>query len=252
MADYTIRHWTVATTSVGSSKDDAIEIRVNNRGAVRQAIFDQLRAKNVQVQERSAWHALDIAKGAEKDWNYDAIAIHHAGNSFSCSADGADQMRKVEAIDVRNFGRVSYHYAIDCQGIIYEALDIRYKGNHIELGNSRVIGIVLLADLSLPGEGMEEGPGIWKKYKEKGMKVAAREFLGIAKDAVDVVYDVPSEAQIESASKLCATLADYFNIVKLGGHREFAKTLGDNRACPGGYGMTVASMLRRELGVAAP
>ena len=69
-------------------------------------------------------------------------------------------MRQAEAIDIKSFGQVSYHYAVDCQGIIYEALDIRKKGSHIEGGNTGVIGIVFLADFSVRGEAGRYGPGV--------------------------------------------------------------------------------------------
>lgn len=252
MADYSIKHWTTVTTSVGSSRDNAIEITVNNRAAVRQAILDAVQAQGVQVQTRSDWKAKTPATSPEQDWDYTKIAIHHAGNSFSCSADGATEMRKVEGTDLARFGQVSYHYAIDCKGVVYEALDIRYKGSHIELGNSGAIGIVLLANLSLPGEAMDEGPGITRKYQASGLKAAAAELAGVTKDAIDFGYDVPTEPQIESAAVLCKTLASYFNITVVGGHREFAKKLGSSRACPGAYGLVISNMLRRELNASAP
>ncbi|MGO4503761.1 MULTISPECIES: peptidoglycan recognition protein family protein [unclassified Dyella] len=252
MADYSIKHWTTATTAVGSGRDDAIEVTVNNRAAVRQAIIDAVQAQGVRVQTRSDWKAKTPATSPEQDWDYTQIAIHHAGNSFSCSADGAMEMRKVEATDLGRFGQVSYHYAIDCKGIIYEALDIRYKGSHIELGNTGAIGIVLLANLSLPGEAMDDGPSISRKYRDSGLKAAAVELAGVTKDALDFGYDVPTEPQIESVSVLCKSLASYFNIAVVGGHREFANKLGTSRACPGAYGLVISNMLRRQLNASAP
>ncbi|WP_109126361.1 peptidoglycan recognition family protein [Dyella sp. C11] len=252
MADYFIKQWTKATTSVGSTKDEAIEISVNNRAATRQAIIDQLRSKGLRVRTRSAWKAEDIAKGVVKDWNYSGIAIHHAGNSFSCSADGVEQMRKAEAIDLGHFGQVSYHYAVDCAGVVYEALDIRYRGANIEGNNTGVIGIVLLADLSLPGEAIEHGPGAWATTQKKGLWHGFKELMGEASDAVDFGYDVPSDKQVESTSLLCHALADFFGISKLGGHGEWAALKGNKRACPGAYGLVVARVLRNELKVSAP
>lgn len=56
-ADYTIKHWTTATTEVGSTKDDAIEITVNNRAATREAIIFALNKRGYTLVERSEWHA---------------------------------------------------------------------------------------------------------------------------------------------------------------------------------------------------
>lgn len=252
MAHYTIKHWTTATTEVGSSRDDAIEVTVNNRAAVRQAILDAVKAQGVRVQTRSDWKAKAPAKSPKQDWDYTQIAIHHAGNSFSCSANGVTEMHRVEDIDLRIFGQVSYHYAIDCHGVIYEALDIRYKGSHILDGNTGVIGIVLLADLSRPGEAATNGPDVGAMFKRDGFTDAAKELAGQTKDFFEFNHDVPSEPQITAAETLRKALASYFNIEKLGGHREFPKQLENARACPGSYGMAVADVLRRSLKVRKP
>ncbi|WNC94372.1 hypothetical protein RI103_31295 [Paraburkholderia sp. FT54] len=55
--DYNIEHWTSACTMVGSSKDDAVSIKVNDRAATRQAIITTLARKGYQVIERSSWQA---------------------------------------------------------------------------------------------------------------------------------------------------------------------------------------------------
>lgn len=41
-------------------------------------------------------------------------------------------MRQAEETDIKSFKHLSYHYAIDCTGVIYEALDIREKGAHLK------------------------------------------------------------------------------------------------------------------------
>jgi hypothetical protein len=120
---------------------------VADQEKVRQIIIDRL-----GVVERKQWQALNPAKLPENDWNYHSIAIHHAGNSFSCGAHGVDSLRQAEKIDMNSFGQMSYHYAIDCKGVIYEALDIRDKGKHVANANTGVIGLVFLADLSIRGE----------------------------------------------------------------------------------------------------
>lgn len=39
------------------------------------------------------------------------------------------------------------HYAVGCDGEIFEGQDIRNKGAHISFGNTSIIGIVLMSDL---------------------------------------------------------------------------------------------------------
>lgn len=70
---------------------------------------------------------------------------------------------------MKTFGQLSYHYAIDCQGAILRGVDIRYKGAHIEGGNTGVIGIVFLADFSVRGEAGKYGPGAWNVMKKRGL-----------------------------------------------------------------------------------
>lgn len=51
-------------------------------------------------------------------------------------------MRQAEETDIKSFNHLSYHYAIDCTGVVYEALDIREKGAHLKGANTGKIGIV--------------------------------------------------------------------------------------------------------------
>ena len=44
--------------------------------------------KRLNIVERSDWHALTPDKIPQHDWDYHSIAIHHAGNSFSCDIEG--------------------------------------------------------------------------------------------------------------------------------------------------------------------
>lgn len=214
---------------------------------VRQAIIDRLR-----IVERPVWHAKNPAIAPDHDWNYHSIAVHHAGNSFSCGAIGVDEMRHAETIDINSFGQVSYHYAVDCEGVIYEALDIRNKGAHIEGGNTGVIGIVFLADFSVRGEAGKYGPGVLSMAKNRGAIEAGKEFLGIQKDKVAFRHDEPGEKQMRVADQLVKTLMEFFPIKKLGGHREFAITHGTSRPCPGAYGMIIAEEMRRIFNLAKP
>ncbi|CAN7541937.1 N-acetylmuramoyl-L-alanine amidase [Acidovorax sp. LjRoot117] len=214
---------------------------------VRQIIIDR-----VNIVERKAWQALNPAKIPLNDWGYQSIAIHHAGNSFSCGANGVDALKQAEKIDMKSFNQISYHYAIDCKGIAYEALDIRHKGAHIEKGNTGVIGIVFLADLSVRGEAARYGPGVANVTRNNGVRAGVSEFLGVQKDRLAVAHDEPSELQLSKAEKLVKTLAEFFPIRKLGGHREFAQSAGTSRACPGIYGMIIAEQLRMKFGFAKP
>ena len=231
-------------------------IRLANRSAACQ-LLDQAQirdaiVKRLNIVERSAWRAQTPDKIPQHDWDYHSIAIHHAGNSFSCSAKGVDEMRQAEAIDIKSFGQVSYHYAVDCQGVIFEALDIRNKGSHIENGNTGVIGIVFLADFSVRGEAGKYGPGVLNVAKARGLTQAAIELFGVEKDKLAFGYDVPTENQLRVADKLVRTLKEFFPIKILGGHREFAAAHGSSRACPGSYGMIIAQEMRRSFNLAAP
>lgn len=228
------------------------QVKVDDKAATRQAIIVALRRENIEFKTRSDWKAKEAAKTPDPDWDYKAIAIHHAGNSYSCTADGADELRKVETTDISSFGQISYHYAVDCQGVVYEALDIRYRGAHIEGGNTGVVGIVFLADLSVRGEAEKYGPGVWNVTKKRGVVAGIKEWVGEQTDKVAVVHDEPPEKQLLACSKLVKSLTQFFAIKTLGGHREFAQTHGTSRACPGVYGMAIAEKMRHEFGLSAP
>jgi hypothetical protein len=230
----------------------ALVVKVDNKAATRQAIIVSLRRSKFMVKTRSDWNARPSSTAPHPDWDYKAIAIHHAGNSYSCAADGVVQLRRAESTDIDSFGHISYHYAIDCQGSIYEGLDIRYRGAHVESGNTGVIGIVFLADLSVRGETEKFGPGAANVANAKGPIAGFKEWLGAKVDAADTSHDEPTERQLEAASALTKVLTQFFPIKTLGGHREFAKRKGSSRACPGAYGMIVAAQLRRELSLTAP
>ncbi len=229
-----------------------VQVAVDHKAATRQAIIVAIRRENVVFKTRSDWKAKTPATSPDTDWDYKAIAIHHAGNSYSCSADGAAQLRKAEATDIDSFGHLSYHYAIDCSGAVYEALDIRCKGAHIEGGNTGVIGIVFLADLSVAGEAEKYGPGAWNVTKKRGVIAGVKEWIGQNKDNEDVEHDTPTEKQLHAVSVLVKSLKHFFEIKKLGGHREYAKTHGTSRACPGTYGMEIAAQIRKEYQLSPP
>jgi len=251
-SDYRIEHWISGTTEKNGSRNCATEVVVNDRAATREAIISSLRRRGVTVKTRSDWHAKMPQASPSQDWNYMAIALHHAGNSFSCGIPGLEQMRKAEDIDLRNFHQLSYHYAIDCMGTIYEALDIREKGARVEDGNTGVIGIVFLADFSSRGEAEEFGPGVPSVMHDRGFKPAVKEWFGEETDKLPLGHDEPTPLQINAAYELVELLKEFFCIEVLGGHREFALTRGTDRACPGRHGMTLARDLRRDMGFLAP
>jgi hypothetical protein len=74
----------------------------------------------------------------------------------------------------------------------------------------------------------------------------------VQKDQLAVGHDEPSELQMSKAEKLVHTLAEFFPIKRLGGHREFAQAAGSSRACPVIYGMIIAEQLRAKFGFAKP
>lgn len=157
-------------------------------------------------------------------------------------------MRSAQAKEMNDrFDDVSYHYAVDCDGTIYEARDIRFKGAHVEQGNTGSIGIVLLADLSLRGESWQQeyrAAPWWKKLR------GAKDWIS---DKLDVQNDESTDAQLKSLFALVRVLKTYFHIATLGGHSEFQrKATSEGRACPGTYGMAIAQLLRQKYGLAAP
>ena len=227
--------------------DNIIKVAVDSRAATRQAIILSLREKGVTFKTRSDWKAKPSVKSDGPDWDYHGIALHHAGNSYSCSADGADLIRKAEISDIELYKHLSYHYAISCDGTIYEALDIREKGAHIMKGNTGVIGIVLLEDLTERGEAYAQ---------EYSNKTAWEKIKGLAQWGPDELFisnDTPPAIQIESLKLLTQSLINFFPIREIGGHREYQKIAnGSGRACPGKYGMELVLMLRDTFKLRGP
>ncbi len=228
-----------------------VTVKVDHKAATRQAIIVAIRKAGVPFMTRSEWKAKPSARSDGPDWDYSAIVIHHAGNSYSCSADGAELIRKAEDTDIATFGHISYHYAIDCMGTIYEALDIREKGAHLKAANTGKIGIVFLSDFSLPGEAVAHGPS-WGDSFKRGAKAGVAEILGQAKDAVSTSWDTPTTPQLNAVDVLVKTLVEYFKIAMLGGHREFASANDQGRACPGAHGLKIARDLRDRYGLDVP
>ncbi|WP_109126596.1 N-acetylmuramoyl-L-alanine amidase [Dyella sp. C11] len=254
MSDYILRHWTSATTSVGSTKDDAVEITVNNRAATRQAIIDSLAKKGYVVAERSAWGAKPNKPEAKSShWDYTDIVLHHAGRSYSCSAgiQGAvEQMKRAQETDMsssQHFEDIGYHYGISCAGDILEGRDVRLVGEHVSFGNTGKLGIVLLENLAVAGEGWTH------EYSKKPLEKKARDTANIARDATAFNSQIAPVSQTRALQALVETLRTFFNINSLGGHREYQMLVGaGGRACPGRYGMDVVNWLRQVSGLSAP
>ncbi|QGW66496.1 N-acetylmuramoyl-L-alanine amidase [Lysobacter soli] len=228
---------------------ETIKARINNPAATREAIIVALRRSGFTFNERSQWKAKpeDPARTDGPDWDYTCLVLHHAGNSYSCSANELDQLRRVESTDVKKFGYMSYHYAISCTGIIYEARDIRFKGAHVSQGNTGRIGIVLLNDLSEPGEAYQQ------EYKEKPRAEQIKNAPELLADQVSGGVSPPPPAQVRALAQLVHTLRSYFPIRMLGGHREFQRLASqEGRACPGLLGMAIVNRLRAEFRLEAP
>lgn len=254
MADYILRHWTSATTSVGSTKDDAVEVTVNNRAATRQAIIYALAKKGYVMAERSAWGAKPPKPEAgSSHWDYSDIVLHHAGRSYSCNAgiqSAVEQMQKAQASDMgtaKHFEDIGYHYAISCMGDIFEGRDIRLIGEHVSGGNKGKVGIVLLENLAEAGEGWTN------EYSSKTLIGKVRDTADIVRDATAFNSQVAPVAQTEALQALVETLVSVFNISHLGGHREYQVLAAkEGRACPGKFGMDVVHWLRQTTGLTAP
>ncbi|CAM2165574.1 N-acetylmuramoyl-L-alanine amidase family 2 [Paraburkholderia sacchari] len=216
MADYDSRgFWTSSITKEDGGKQNAIAISVDDRAATRQAIINALARKGCRLIERSEWHATP-PKGAmrESHWDYSDIVIHHAGRSYSCGSPSIEEMRRVQTEDMgRNppFGDAGYHYAISCQGEIYEARDIRFVGEHVAGGNSGKIGIAFLSDWVEAGEAYEQ------EYRHLSFFDKLKNFRGIITDRVVSAHEKPTLPQLRAAEILCGILKDFFTISCLGG-----------------------------------
>lgn len=252
--DYNVQHWTSARTKIGSSKDDAVSIKVDDRSATRQAVITQFKQKGYVFLERSSWGATPSKNALTPSyWDYHDIVIHHAGHSYSCALNehGAiEQMKKVQSYDmgVQSFDDVGYHYAVSCPGEVIEARDIRFTGSHVKGDNAGKLGIVLLENLAEAGEAWQQ------EYSRKSPWQKLKGAMDIVKDAVAFDHSLPTKAQIDALSALIATLKEFFNIAALGGHREYQLLAPgkEGRACPGKYGMQVVEEMRAKFGLAAP
>ncbi len=238
--DYDVEHWTSACSAIGSTKDQAVEIKVNNRAATRQAIINLVQVRGLNFVTRSDWVAhKNRSERMIDDWNYSKIAIHHAGRSFSCGP-AALQLQEIQEMQMGKraaaMDDIGYHYALDCFGNVFEGRDIRFKGESVHNYNTGVIGIVLLENLSAPYEGNDG--------------VAAIRTL------LDRVGFIQRPKIVERQQRALRTLIDilreFFFIETLGGHREFPGQLGEGKICPANVGLALVQELRRATGLNAP
>ncbi|SCK30742.1 peptidoglycan recognition family protein [Vogesella sp. LIG4] len=215
-------------------------ITINDRAATREAIIHAVRRAGVEFVPRSDWAAHKSRNGnMVDDWNYQQVAIHHAGRSFSCGP-AALQLQQIQEMQMGKSRAaaddIAYHYAIDCFGTVYEGRDIRFKGEHVHNFNTGVIGVMLLENLTTAEEG-------------KDFVAMARTVLS----AMGLAHPPAIPAmQAESVETLVRVLQQFFEIKKLGGHREFPRQLGEGKICPGNIGLVFVKTLRNKLGLSLP
>jgi len=239
--------------STKDAKPKLFEFKINDKAATRQAIIASLRNTGVQVKTRSDWNAKPGPKPDGPDWNYYGIAIHHAGNSYEITANNIEQIKKLEETDIKKSGHVSYHYIVTGDGMVYEGLDIREKGAHIQDGNTGKIGICLLADLSARNEAWEHEYSKLDYAKKETYEKIRHEILSMIGDKLDVFYDEPTPAMVSTLSALVNILISYFKVTQIGGHREYQPIAnGERRACPGVKGMELVVKLRASTGLVKP
>ena len=182
---------------------------------------------------REKWGAQSPKTNLDSDWDYQAIAIHHAGNSF----DFNSTINHIQEEHLNKFDDIGYHYAINKDGVIYEGRPITKLGCHILDGNTGNIGIVLIGDLSERGEA-EFNINDISTWRDQG------DFLSSG---------TAPKAMYNAALKLSQKLTQVFqNIKTIGGHYEFAALLNQTRYCPGSHGMEVVRSLRQDLNKQKP
>jgi hypothetical protein len=165
------------------------------------------------------------------------IALHHAGRSYSCGV-GSEQMLDTQAKQQgKIFDDFSYHFAIDCAGIIYEGRDIRFKGEHLILYNSNAIGIVLLNNLTT---------------EEEGADFIAKARITLNHMGLSTTNELPTP-QKSATINLITALKSVFSINFFGGHREFPRQdTKEAKICPRNIGMGFVNVVRATTGLHRP
>lgn len=239
LAGMTTREVTTTTrveTLIHGNTPKPMVITVNDRAATREAIIRKVRELGHGFVERSEWHAKPPKKSLVRDWDYTMIALHHAGRSYSCGA-GDGQMRYVQKSQMAETSDdVGYHFGVDCSGVIYEGRDIRFKGEHLRLYNSNVIGIVLLDNLTSPEEGGGLTALVRTTFSHFGIHTTMR---------------VPNTQQAATIN-LIRALKNEFLIEHFGGHKEFPGQEADGKICPGNIGMNLVNSIRDKIFLKRP
>ena len=249
---YTPKHWSQGDPVANYKAGQIVAVTVNDRAATRQAIITVLKKSGYTLVERSSWGAKPPRDAlTPSNWDYSDVVIHHAGHSYSCAVNeqGAiEQMKKAQEYDMHGFYDIGYHYAVSCNGEIFEARDVRFVGSHVMGDNTGKLGIVLLENLAEAGEAWQQ------EYSRKSLWEKLKGTLDIGRDAVAFDHEMPTKAQLDALTTLIKTLKEFFNLTALGGHREYQLLAPghEGRACPGKYGMQVVTQMRSAFGLAAP
>ncbi len=148
-----------------------------------------------QIKPRSAWNARPPTSNRPHH-TPDRISVHHTVTANEAS-DGAAEVKNVQNIHMnQNWADIGYHYLISWDGTIYTGNPIDRQGAHARNDNSGNVGIAVLGRFD--------------------QSVA------------------PSDAQVESLSRMLRYLTDEYNIPlersQIQGHGEWP---GQATACPG-------------------
>jgi RHS repeat-associated protein len=135
---------------------------------------------------------------------YTTIVIHHAGNANNPTINDIQN----EHMDIKGYADIGYHYVIDKAGTVYEGRNIGVRGAHVEMGNSKRIGVLVIGDFE-PGDYLE-------------LPILGEIQIN------DELPDVPSASQINALRELTEYLDTRFGIDFVAGHNEFNST-----RCPG-------------------
>ena len=205
-----------------------IPYNLSERAATRDTLIRKVRSLGRQFVERAQWKALPPKNPLEEDWDYSMVALHHAGRSYSCSP-GLVQMSETQRNQIaEDFDDIGYHFGIDCEGVIYEGRDIRFKGSNVRLYNTGVIGIVLLNNLTTA----EEGSDLMAFGR------TAAETLGL-----NTTNQIPVP-QVDALLDLITAVKSVFMIKHFGGHREYPGQEAEGKICPGNVGMELVRIIR--------
>ncbi|WP_109513949.1 PAAR domain-containing protein [Pseudomonas ovata] len=232
-------HFTITANAQALNKGQPLvplPITINDRAATREALIRKVRALGHEFVERSQWHAKPPKNLLEPDWDYSMIALHHAGRSYSCGR-GAEQMLETQKThQSKDFDDISYHYGIDCSGVLYEGRDIRFKASSVSSYNTGVIGIILLNNLTTPEEGKD-----WVTFARKNLHS-----LGVG-----TTHSIPA-TQADATITLINALKDIFFITRFGGHKEYPNQTLEGKICPGNIGMELVQLIRTKTQLLTP